>query len=395
MLEQGRMRAESFGRIRLRLTPARAKGWLWQGLLVIAVVLVAWFFAHNAAENLARKNLPFGFDFLARTAGFDIPFKLVDWTVTNTYGRAVYVAILNTLLISALSVVAATVLGLLLGLLRLSSNWLARVVSMAVIEAVRNTPQLVQIFFFYVAVLQTLPQTRNSLRFWDVAFLNIRGLYLPTPLWSDAALPALLGFVASLAVAGALWRWRLRLTRTWRPFLVVAGFVLPLLVLLAGWRAGALTGFSVPELRGFNFRGGVQIPPELVALWFGLSVYASAFIAEIVRGAMQGIAYGQTEAALSLGLSRWQTLRLVVLPQALRIIVPPLTSQYLNIIKSSSLGAGIAYPEVFQIVIGTVLNQSGRAIEVIIIVMLFFLAINLATSLFMNWYNRAIALKER
>ena len=167
------------------------------------------------------------------------------------------------------------------------------------------------------------------------------------------------------------------------------------MVLVAGWRSGAVAGFDVPQLRGFNFRGGVQIPPELMALWFGLSVYTAAFIAEIVRGAMQGIVHGQTEAALSLGLSRWQTLKLVILPQALRIIVPPLTSQYLNIIKSTSLGAGIAYPEVFQIVVGTVLNQSGHAIEVIIIVMAFFLVINLITSMFMNWYNRAIALKER
>jgi general L-amino acid transport system permease protein len=395
MLEQGRMRAEPIGRIRLRLTPTRVKGWLWQALLLLSAVLVVWFFAHNAAENLARKNLPFGFAFLERTAGFDIPFKLVDWVVTNTYGHAVYVAILNTLLIAALSVVAATALGLLLGLLRLSSNWLARNVAMGVVEAVRNTPQLVQIFFFYIAVLQTLPQTRNSLKFWDVAFLNIRGLYLPTPVWGEAALPTLLGFIAAIVVAVALWRMRARLTQAWRPLLAAIAFGLPVLVLVVGWRSGALAGFSVPELRGFNFRGGVQIPPELVALWFGLSLYASAFIAEIVRGAMQGIAHGQTEAALSLGLSRWQTLKLVILPQALRIIVPPLTSQYLNIIKSTSLGAGIAYPEVFQIVIGTVLNQSGRAIEVIIIVMIFFLAINLITSTFMNWYNRAIALKER
>ncbi len=389
------MSAEPIGRIRPGVTPARIKGWLWQGLLLFCVVGVTWFFANNTSENLARKSLPFGFDFLGRTAGFDIPFKLVDWAVTNTYARAVYVAILNTLLIAALSVVTATLLGLLLGLLRLSSNWLARTVSVGIIEAVRNTPQLVQIFFFYIAVLQTLPQARNSLTISNVAFLNIRGLYLPTPVWGETAGITAFALLACLIAAVALWHRRVWVKSTWRPAIGAVALILPVMVLVAGWRSGAVAGFDVPQLRGFNFRGGVQIPPELMALWFGLSVYTAAFIAEIVRGAMQGIVHGQTEAALSLGLSRWQTLKLVILPQALRIIVPPLTSQYLNIIKSTSLGAGIAYPEVFQIVVGTVLNQSGHAIEVIIIVMAFFLVINLITSMFMNWYNRAIALKER
>ncbi len=389
------MTSEPIGRIRPGITTTRIKGWLWQGLLLVSVVLVAWFFAHNAAENLAKKNLPFGFGFLERTAGFDIPFKLVEWAVTNTYGRAVFVAILNTLLIAAMSVALSTLLGLVLGLLRLSSNWLARTVSMAIIEAVRNTPQLVQIFFLYIAVLQTLPAARNSLNLGGLAFLNIRGLYLPTPVWGDSAAATALALLACLVIAVGLWRYRLRMSSARRRLLGAVAVALPILVLFVGWESGAVAGLSVPELRGFNFRGGVQIPPELMALWLGLSIYSSAFIAEIVRGAMEGIDRGQTEAALSLGLTRWQTLKLVILPQALRIIVPPLTSQYLNIIKSSSLGAGIAYPEVFQIVIGTVLNQSGRAIEVIIIVMAFFLVINLITSMFMNWYNRAIALKER
>jgi general L-amino acid transport system permease protein len=371
------------------------KGWLWQGLLLCAVVLVIGFFAQNAADNLGRKGIHFGLDYLARTAGFDIPFRLIPWVVTNTYGRALFVAFLNSMLIAAMSVVAATALGLFLGLLRLSSNFLARNLAMAIIELVRNTPQLVQIFFFYLAVLQTLPPARQGFSFGDAVFLNIRGLYLPTPVWGEAASPAAASLVAAIIGAFVLWRLRLRVTGRPRLALGAAAFALPVAVLAGGGLAGAVEALDYPVLRGFNFRGGVQIPPELVALWIGLSVYSAAFIAEIVRGAMEGIAYGQTEAALSLGLTRWQTLRLVVLPQALRIIVPPLTSQYLNIIKSSSLGAGIAYPELFQTFIGTVLNQSGRAIECVAIVMLIFLVINLITSMFMNWYNRAIALKER
>jgi general L-amino acid transport system permease protein len=389
------MRAVAIERVRPGVNLTRAKGWLWQGLLLCCVVFAFWYFAQNASDNLGRKGLHFGLDYLARTAGFDIPFRLIDWKVTDTYGRALLVAFLNTMLIAAMSVVAATLLGLFLGLLRLSSNFLARNLAMGIIELVRNTPQLVQIFFFYLAVLQTLPPARAGLNFGDTVFLNIRGLYLPTPVWGEAAWPTVAGLVAAVILAFAFWRLRLRVTGAPRLVLGSVAALAPIGVLVAGWLAGAVQSFDYPALRGFNFRGGVQIPPELVALWIGLSVYSAAFIAEIVRGAMEGIEYGQTEAALSLGLSRWQTLRLVVLPQALRIIVPPVTSQYLNIIKSSSLGAGIAYPELFQTFIGTVLNQSGRAIECVAIVMLIFLVINLITSAFMNWYNRAIALKER
>ncbi|MBI1775337.1 MAG: ABC transporter permease subunit [Proteobacteria bacterium] len=389
------MRAEAIGRIRLRVSPTRVKGWLWQGLLLCCVGAAVWFFAQNATDNLTRKNLHFGLDFLDRIAGFDIPFRLIAWTVTDTYGRALLVSFLNSLLIAFLCVIASTFLGLLLGLLRLSANWLARNVAMGIIELVRNTPQLVQIFFFYLAVLQSLPPARAGYNFNNAVFLNIRGLFLPSPVLGDAFETTALGFLAAIVLGVVVWRLRLRVTGASRFGLGAIALALPFVVLIAGGLAGAVVDVNYPVLRGFNFQGGVQIPSELVALWVGLSVYSSAFIAEIVRGAMEGIAYGQTEASLSLGLSRWQTLRLVVLPQALRIIVPPVTSQYLNVIKSSSLGAGIAYPELFQIFAGTVLNQSGRAIECIAIVMTIFLVINLITSMFMNWYNRAIALKER
>ncbi|MBV9813253.1 MAG: ABC transporter permease subunit, partial [Acetobacteraceae bacterium] len=273
---------------------ARAAQWV----LLAAAAGVALLLASLAGANLARQHLPFGFGFLADRANFDIPFRLVRWEVGETYARALLVCTLNTLLVSAMGIVAATLLGLLVGIMRLTDNWLVRNLALGFVELVRNTPQLVQIVFWYVAVLQTLPGPRQSIHLPGGILLNIRGLYLP------------------------------------------------------GWADGAI---HYPALRGFNISGGVQIPPELVAVWAGLSIYASAFIAEIVRAAILSVHRGQREAALSLGLRPGQVLRKVILPQALRVIVPPLTSQYLHLIKSSSLGAAVAYPELFQIFAGTVL----------------------------------------
>jgi general L-amino acid transport system permease protein len=369
--------------IRSSLTP---RALLLQALLVVGIVSLLWFFAHNANLNLTRRSISFGFEFLGRTAGFDIPFHVVPWSVTDSYGRALWVTFINTLLVSGLGILTASVLGLLLGVMRLSQNWLARTTAAGLVEIIRNTPQLLQIVFWYVAVLQTLPQPRQSLAFGDV-FLNIRGLFLPAPQMETGAWPIVLLFAALLAVP-LLWhravgRFQLRYW-TW---------LLPLAVL--GWLVLSITGWDRPALQGFSFKGGVTVPPELVALWIGLSVYASGFIAEIVRASIEGVPRGQVEAAASLGLTPRLSLMLVVLPQALRIMLPPLTSQYLNLIKSSSLGAAIAYPEVVQIFAGTVLNQSGKAIEVMLIVMGLFLAVNLLTSAVMNWYNRKVALVER
>src|SRR5271166_4588943 len=331
---------------------ARAAQWL----LLLAVVAVAWYLGANAADNLAARNMGSGFGFLGDTANFDIPFKLIPWSDEDTYGRALLVCTLNTLLVSVLSIAVATVLGLIVGIMRLSPNWLMRNIALAFIELIRNTPILVQIIFWYVAVLQTLPPPRQSIVLPAGALLNIRGVYLPTIDTGPHGGALALLVVLLLAATPLLWR-------------------LP--------------------LRGRRIAGGVQVPPELAALWAGLSVYGAAFIAEIVRAAIVSVPKGQREAALSLGLRPGQVLRKVVLPQALRVMVPPLTSQYLNIIKSSSLGAAVAYPELFQIFAGTVMNQSGREIETIVILMAIFLTISLLTSAFMNWYNRRVALVER
>ena len=310
-----------------------------QYLLLVAVAAAVWFLLATASDNLARRHMNFGFAFLGLSANFDIPFRLIDWHVGDTYGRALLVCVLNTLLVSAMGIVTASLLGLLVGLMRLSTNWLVRNLALCYVELIRNTPLLVQIAFWYIAVLQSLPSPRESLHIPGGLLLNIRGLYLPSFDFSS--------------------------------------------------------GFDFPALRGFNIQGGVQIPPELVALWAGLSLYSAAFIAEIVRSSILSVHRGQREAALSLGLKPHQVMARVVLPQALRVMVPPLTSQYLNLIKSSSLGAAIAYPELFSIFAGTVLNQTGREMETIFLLMLIFLAISLSTSAFMNWYNRRVALVVR
>jgi len=293
---------------------------------------------------------------------------------------------LNTLLVSAMGIVTATLLGLLIGIMRLSKNWLVRNIAVCYIELIRNTPMLVQIVFWYVAVLQTLPGPRQSIVLPGGVLMNIRGIYIPDPVFAPYA--ATLGWIAMALVLATPLAWRVSLGG--RPAGARA-LVLPVLALVLGFMA--VDHFEVPAMRGFNIAGGVQLPPELAAVWAGLSIYSAAFIAEIVRSTIQAVHRGQREAALSLGLTPRRVLFLVVLPQAVRMMVPPMTSQYLNLIKSSSLGAAVAYPEIFQIFAGTVLNQSGHETETFVIVMAIFLSINLVVSGLMNWYNRAISLQ--
>jgi general L-amino acid transport system permease protein len=356
--------------------------------LLAAVMAVAWYLGSQAAANIGRRHATFGFGFLAENTNFDIPFRLIPWAVGDTYGRALLVCVLNTLLVSAMSIVAATLLGLLVGIMRLSANWLIRNIALGFIELVRNTPQLVQIIFWYVAVLQTLPGPRQSIPLPAGFLLNVRGLYLPS-LEPGAAAGWLWPLAAALLVATP-FAWRIN--RRGLP-LGPKALLLPLLALVC--YVVGIGSIDYPGLRGFNIAGGIQVIPELIALWAGLTIYASAFIAEIVRAAILSVHKGQREAALSLGLRPRQVLSKVVLPQALRVMIPPLTSQYLNIIKSSSLGAAVAYPELFQIFAGTVLQQTAREIETMFLLMAIFLSISLAISALMNWYNRRVALVGR
>ncbi len=359
-----------------------AKALLLQGLALLAVIAACAWAGHNAAGNLARRNIDVDFAFLLNPAGFDIPFRLAAWSPGDTYGRALLVSGLNTLLASALAILLATALGLVLALMRLSVNPLASWTARALVELVRNTPQLLQIVFWYIAVLQVLPSPRASASLGGAVFLNVRGLFMPEPLSPSFGWLLAAGLAIGLLLPRALPRLPLLLTAL-GPLALALGVAI------------AATDWEWPALRGFNFSGGWRLPPELLALAAGIGIYTAAFISENIRASIGAVGRGQREAARSLGLSAARTMRLVVLPQALRTLIPPMTSHYLNIIKSTTLGAAIAYPEILQIFARTVLNQSGRAVEVMSLVLGVFLAVNLAVSALMSRWDRRLALQTR
>jgi general L-amino acid transport system permease protein len=370
-----------------------------QAALVFVIAGLAYAAFVNAADNLAKANIASGFRFWNNTAGFDISQALIDYSPsTSTFGRAFWVGLLNTLLVAALGIVLATALGFAIGIARLSRNWLVARLAGGYVELIRNIPLLLQLLFWYNAVLKALPELRNSLAMPGAAYLNNRGLFLPRPEFGGnfryvvAAL--VIGIAGTLAVR--IWE-RRRQERTgtpprtlrWALALIV---LLPLLIFFA---AGAPLSFSYPEMGRFNIRGGTEILPEFAALLVALTIYTAAFIAEVVRAGILAVSHGQTEAAQALGLRGGNTLRLVVVPQAMRVIVPPLTSQYLNLTKNSSLAVAIGYPDLVQVFAGSVLNITGQAVEVIAITMAVYLFISLVTSLLMNLYGRAVSIVER
>ncbi len=371
---------------------------VFQAVALALVLLCAGYLLSNTLHNMEQRGINTGFGFLDDQASFGIIQTLVEYSETSSYGRTFLVGLLNTLLVSTVGIGLATLLGFFIGIARLSRNWLASRMAAAYIEIFRNIPLLLQIFFWYFAVLRALPGPRQSLALGDAAFLNLRGLYLPKPLfapdfaWVGAAL------VAALLLSWLLRRWaHRRQDRSGRrfPVLPVAAGLIVGLPTLAFVAAGVPLDWDLPVLKGFNFRGGMVIIPEFSALVVALSIYTAAFIAEIVRAGILAVSHGQTEAASALGLSRAQTLRLVVIPQAMRVIIPPLTSQYLNLVKNSSLATAIGYPDLVNVFAGTTLNQTGQAVEVIAMTMAVYLSLSLAISAFMNWYNRRMALVER
>ena len=359
----------------------RIRAALWQALALGAALALGWFLFSNLLDNLARRGIASGFGFFDDTAGFGITMSLIPYSEVSSYGRAFMVGLLNTLLVSVLGIVLATVIGFAVGIGRLSSNWLIARLATVYVETVRNVPLLLQIFFWYFAVLSALPSPRRSMALAETVFLNNRGLYVPAPVAAS-------GFgwwvVAPAAIGVAAWLYFRGSRRGGTAGVATAA--VGAMVLIA-WFFGSPVTWETPALRGFNFRGGWVLIPELMALLLALSLYTAAFIAEVVRAGIEAVPRGQLEAASSLGLTRRQTLWEIVIPQALRVIIPPLTNQYLNLTKNSSLAAAIAYPDLVSVFAGTVLNQTGQAVEVIAITMAVYLAISLAIAAAMNAYN--------
>jgi general L-amino acid transport system permease protein len=376
----------------------KVRGYIAQAAVLGAIAAVLLFFTFNAIDNLRRGGIASGFAFMETVSGVEVPFRLIAYDASGTYARLLLVGVLNTLLVSALGIVAATILGFLIGIARLSNNWLLSRLSEAFIEFVRNIPLLLFVFFWYFGVIASLPGPKESFNLLDTLFLNKRGLYIPAP---EAWLAFLVVPLVAVAGAGMTWvlaRWAAqRQARTGRGFpLISTGSALVAgLPLAAAIVVCSTTAWDYPALRGFNFRGGLTLIPEFVALFAALTTYTAGFIAEIVRGGIQSVSDGQRQAAAALGLRRGHILRLVVIPQAMRVIIPPLTSQYLNLIKNSSFGAVIAFPEIVSVFVGSTLNQTGQAIEVIFVTLAIYLTISLAVSALMNVYNRKAALVTR
>lgn len=376
----------------------KARAFVSQTLLIALVVWIGYEIISNTNANLQRLKIVSGFDFLNQTAGFGIIQSLIDYTEESTYGRAFLIGLLNTLLVAALGVFFATILGFLVGVARLSSNWLISKIATIYVEIIRNIPLLLQIFFWYFAVLRSLPAPRQSANFADSLFLNNRGLFTPKPIFESGSTLIGLAFLAALVLGIAFKIWARKKQETtgeqYHVFRVFMGLLIGL-PLLAYFVTGMPVSFDYPALKGFNFKGGVQIIPELMALLFALTFYTASYIGEVVRAGILSVSHGQSEAAHALGLSNGQTLRFVVIPQAMRVIIPPLTNQYLNLTKNSSLAAAIAYPDLVSVFAGIVLSQTGQAVEVLIITMAVYLTISLLTAALMNWYNKSFALVER
>jgi general L-amino acid transport system permease protein len=378
---------------RLRRALGGRAGWGGFALQILFVAVLAWIayeIVANARANLESQRITSGFGFLSNTAGFDVSQALIPYSGSDTYTRVFFVGLLNTLLVAVIGIFFATIIGFLVGLGRLSPNWLLSRVAGAYVELIRNLPLLFQILFWYLAVLATLPNPRQSISLFGSFFLSNRGFVIPKPIGHEGLTAFVIAIVIAIAASLALQRYARRLLFQSGKLLRIWPYVLGLLIglpLLTALVFGKPVTFEIPELKGFNFSGGSRVIPEFVALTVALSTYTAAFIAEIVRAGVLSVHKGQMEAGSSLGLSRGSTLRLIVVPQALRVILPPLTNQYLNLTKNSSLAVGIGYPDLFSVFAGTTLSQTGQAIEIIAITMGVYLLISLVTSAIMSFYG--------
>ncbi len=376
----------------------KVRGIIFQVLAVAAVGWMLFYFVSNALHNMETRGISTGFGFLGNRASFGIAQTLISYTENDTYARAFLIGLLNTLLVSVIGIVLATVLGFLIGIARLSKNWLLSRAAAVYIEIFRNIPLLLQIFFWYICVLRALPSPRQSLSLGESVFLNIRGLYIPAPVPESGFSVVVIAFVIAVASIFYISRWgkrRKELTGQESPVFLMSIGVLIGLPLVAYLISGMPMHLDYPALKGFNFQGGIGIIPELFAMIIALTIFTAASIAEIVRSGIMSVSKGQREAADSLGLKNGLTLRFIIIPQAMRVIIPPLTSQYLNLVKNSSLATAIGYPDLVSIFMGSTLNQTGQAVEIIAMTMAVYLAISLTTSVLMNMYNAKKALVER
>ncbi len=381
---------------------AKIKKIIPQLITLSIVILIFGFFAFNAQVNMENRGIEFGFGFLSQESSFDVQFSLIEYDGSHSYARAYLVGLLNTLLVAFIGIIFSTILGVIIGIARLSSNYLIERTAAWYVEFFRNIPLLLQIFFWYFAALRALPLPQDSEPIMGVFFLTIKGLFIPRFIWENLNIfiYSIIAVLISIIVIRTYARKLQENQGKQLPVLFISLgliIILPLLTFLFG---GVSLKFQIPVLKqlaatSFIYEGGLGIPPELIALTLALSLYTATFIAECVRAGIQGISKGQKEAAASIGLKPNQILKLVVMPQALRIIIPPTTNQYLNLTKNSSLAAAIAYPDIVLIFAGTALMQTGRAIEIVSITMLTYLSISLSISALMNWYNKSIAIKEK
>ena len=386
--------------------PAKPPSWrdpekralVFQAIFLAFVLFIGYSLVRNTMANLEAQGIASGFGFLSTNTGFAIAESLIEYDESSTYLQSFFVGLSNTILVSVIGIFFATILGFIMGIARLSKNWLVSRLAAIYVDTLRNIPLLLQIFFWYFAVLRQLPNPKQAYEYFGVVFLSIRGLFGPKPIYEEGFGWIVAAVIFSIIAIFVLYRWAKkrqedtgeRFPVLWTSIALIIG--LPLL-------ATVITGFplswEIPELKGFNFRGGLVLTPEFSALVFALSIYTSSFIAEIVRSGILSVDKGQTEAAYSLGLKPSWTTRLVIVPQALRVIIPPLTSQYLNLTKNSSLAAAIAYPDLVAVFAGTALNQVGQAVEIMGMTLAVYLFLSLFISFIMNWYNSKMALIER
>ncbi|HJO76879.1 MAG TPA: ABC transporter permease subunit, partial [Pelagibacteraceae bacterium] len=380
----------------------RFKNYLPQALTLFFIIFVIGYFTYNAQVNMDNRGIDFGFRFLGEESSFDIQFSLIEYSGASTYARAYLVGLLNTILVAVIGIFFASILGVVIGISRLSSNYLIAKVAEWYIEIFRNIPLLLQLFFWYFAALRALPLPKEAINFFDISYLSVKGFYVPKFVWTNFDIFLYSVIASIIAIIFVLKYAKKQQEQTGRripSFFISVGIIIliPSFTFLFG---GVSLTFEYPVLKQmsetiYNYVGGVSIIPELMALALALSLYTATFIAECVRAGILGVTKGQKEAAASIGLTPAQVLRLVIMPQALRIIIPPTTNQYLNLTKNSSLAAAIAYPDIVLVFAGTAMMQTGRAIEIVSITMLTYLSLSIIISIFMNWYNKKMAIKEK